>query len=159
MTPSGSCSCSYAPSTASQPRAPARPLRSTSSAPCSHTSVEHLSARSTRRGPQPCRSATDPVGLQDVLVGGAVVSAISAALISGLKKDPVPCDLCQGLGGVKCFGCAGDGKMPTLIKKEDLEKPVKRDPLGRSRNPRECRVCNGAGLTFCSRCKGSGYVG
>eukprot|EP00983_Pelagomonas_calceolata_P072095 1151547-Pelagomonas_calceolata.AAC.1 len=32
----------------------------------------------------------------DVIVGGAVVVSVGAALYGGLRKDPVTCDLCFG---------------------------------------------------------------
>lgn len=96
------------------------------------------------------------MGLQDVLVGGAVVVSVSWTLASGLKKDPEPCSLCQGTGGAQCFACEGDGKN-TMSRDELYDGPSKRDMFGRSANPRECRVCRGAGRVLCSQCKGSGY--
>lgn len=44
-----------------------------------------------------CRSFTG-LCLQDLIVGGAVVSAVGAALYGGLKKDAQTCDLCLGTG-------------------------------------------------------------
>ncbi|KAG2436817.1 hypothetical protein HXX76_006339 [Chlamydomonas incerta] len=111
-------------------------------------------------------NAIAPETLQDIIVGGAVVGAVSVALYSGLKKDPVPCSLCQGTGGIRCFACGGDGRNAT-VSRDDLydsksalgggAPPPKRDPLGRSINPRDCKVCRGAGLVLCSQCKGSGF--
>lgn len=97
---------------------------------------------------------------QDLIVGGAVVAAVGSALFSGLRKEPVVCDLCQGTGGVKCFGCGGDGKMNLISRDQlyDQTQNPRRDPLGRTTNPRMCKVCKGTGLCFCSKCKGSGYV-
>lgn len=91
-------------------------------------------------------------------MGGSVAAAVGAALYSGLKKDQVVCDLCQGTGGAKCFACQGEGR--NNMKVEDLYNPdkVQRDAFGRSRNPRECRVCRGVGMTLCSKCKGTGYM-
>lgn len=164
-TSSTCCSCSYASSVCSYNRA--QPVFSQAErsrnhpgcCPTSHTAPSQPILQPTRaRGSTHVCRALDPAIFQDILVGGAVITAISAALYAGLKKDPVPCDLCQGLGGVQCFGCGGEGKMTNLIKPEDLQKRTKRDIIGRNRNPRECRVCGGVGLTFCSRCKGSGYV-
>ncbi|KAF5837522.1 hypothetical protein DUNSADRAFT_4215 [Dunaliella salina] len=90
---------------------------------------------------------------QDVIVGGAVIASVSAALYGGLRKDPVTCDLCLGTGGTKCFGCNGEGKM--LIPK-DLVRP--NASTGRSSGPRRCKVCKGVGMVLCSKCKGSGYI-
>jgi hypothetical protein len=107
----------------------------------------------------------NPYGLQDVLVGASVIIAASAAIVSGTKKDPVPCALCLGTGGVQCFICNGDGENPNQPKSSNsretdpMEKPVKRDFIGRQpRNPRECRGCKGVGLNLCSKCGGSGYT-
>lgn len=121
------------------------------------------------RGALPCCSApealwtlasTDPSALQDLIVGGAITAAVGAALYSGLQKDPVPCDLCMGTGGIRCFACEGSGKMdakpPGAAAAQQLRP--RRDPVGRSGNPRACRVCGGTGLVLCSRCKGKGYV-
>jgi hypothetical protein len=41
-------------------------------------------------------AGTDPGLLQDVIVGSAITAAVGIALYSGLKRDPVPCDLCMG---------------------------------------------------------------
>eukprot|EP00882_Tetradesmus_deserticola_P007590 GHRQ01007994.1.p1 GENE.GHRQ01007994.1~~GHRQ01007994.1.p1 ORF type:complete len:171 (+),score=64.15 GHRQ01007994.1:768-1280(+) len=117
-------------------------------------------------------ASTDPAALQDVIVGGAVTAAVGAALYSGLKKDPIPCDLCAGNGGIRCFACSSDmlgssGSMSSLddlIDKDVLLPPEqrkrpKRDILGRSGgNPRACKVCKGTGLVLCSKCRGSGYM-
>ena len=49
--------------------------------------------------PPPPRAAgggVDPALMQDLLVGGAITAAIGAALFSGLRREPVPCDLCRG---------------------------------------------------------------
>ncbi|KAG1665286.1 hypothetical protein FOA52_015863 [Chlamydomonas sp. UWO 241] len=102
------------------------------------------------------------MGVQDVLVGGTVLTVIAAALAGGLKKDPVVCDLCQGNGGTRCFVCAGEGK--NLISRDELlagegEAPKRSKGMGPAGgNPRDCKVCRGAGLIGCSKCKGSGYV-
>lgn len=39
--------------------------------------------------------------MQDIIVGGAVATAVSAAVFNGLKADTAEmCDLCQGVGMV-----------------------------------------------------------
>ncbi len=95
--------------------------------------------------------------LQSLIVGGAVMGAVGAALVGGLKKEEEVCDLCQGTGGTKCFGCSGVGKM-TALSREDIEEIRRRDAFARTRNPQECRVCRGVGLILCSKCNGRGYV-
>eukprot|EP00983_Pelagomonas_calceolata_P072096 1151547-Pelagomonas_calceolata.AAC.2 len=57
------------------------------------------------------------------------------------------------VGGTKCFGCNGDGKM--LIPK-DLAGP--NASARRSSGPRRCKVCKGVGMVLCSKCKGSGFI-
>ncbi len=102
-----------------------------------------------------------PLRTQDVIVGGAVTAAVAAALVSGLRKEPEPCPLCQGTGGAKCFGCGGAGEMGALIDplQASAARPARRDVVGRSGgNPRACRVCSGAGLVLCRECRGSGFV-
>lgn len=101
--------------------------------------------------------------LQDLIVGGAVTAAVGAALYNGLKKEPVPCDLCAGNGGIRCFACQGGGSMDLvdkdLLATNNQQRPPKRDFVGRGgANPRACRVCQGTGLVLCSKCKGSGYL-
>lgn len=86
-----------------------------------------------------------------------MLAAAGAALYAGMKKEPVPCSLCQGTGGIRCFACEGDGKNPTPRDKLYSETPGKRDVFGRTLNPRECKVCKGVGLVLCSQCKGTGY--
>lgn len=104
-------------------------------------------------------AATDPAGLQDVIVAGSVAGAVGAALFSGLRKEPTPCDLCKGTGGCTCFGCNGAGKMDAKASRDDMYKEnVKRDMFGRTLNPRLCRVCKGTGIVLCSQCGGNGYV-
>jgi DnaJ-class molecular chaperone len=89
-----------------------------------------------------------------------VAAAVSAALISGLKKDPTPCELCQGTGGIKCFACEGEGNSQKKREKLEGMRPAggKRDFVGRVQNNRACRVCGGTGLVLCSQCRGSGYT-
>eukprot|EP00798_Chlamydomonas_sp_ICE-L_P007527 gene7527-675_t len=106
-------------------------------------------------------AAGNPDLLQDILVGGAVFGLVAGIAVLGLKKESVPCSLCNGNGGSKCFGCEGSGRMDDLIDRDTLvngPQSKKRDPFGRAFNPRSCRICKGAGLTLCSQCKGSGYV-
>lgn len=51
--------------------------------------------------------SVDPALMQDLLVGGAITAAVGVALYTGLKKDPVPCDLCMGgCGGARVVICA-----------------------------------------------------
>ncbi|KAG2494738.1 hypothetical protein HYH03_006985 [Edaphochlamys debaryana] len=109
-----------------------------------------------------------PDACADIIVGGAVFGAAGFAVYSGLKKDPVPCSLCQGTGGVRCFACGGDGRTASAASSRDElydgtpgpgPAPRQRDMLGRSVDPRECRVCNGVGLVPCSQCRGSGFQG
>lgn len=102
-----------------------------------------------------CPHATDPALMQEILVGGAIASAVSAAFVNGIKQEPSVCSCCAGNGGIKCFACEGAGRL-TPVKMEDSNK---RDALGRSRNRLECRACKGAGLLFCKQCNGTGYVG
>lgn len=100
--------------------------------------------------------ALESSALQDVIVGGAIFGAVGTALYSGLKKDPVPCSLCQGTGGCQCFACGGEGLKDPLNKSE-VRRNAKRDVLGREINPRACRVCGGSGMVLCSKCGGSGF--
>ena len=103
--------------------------------------------------------AADPALMQDVLMGGAVVTAVGAALVAGMKSEPEVCSSCAGSGGVRCFACEGTGKM-SGIGMEELAKAAaaQRDPLGRNPSKRECLACKGAGMLFCKKCSGSGYV-
>ncbi|KAF8071063.1 BSD2 [Scenedesmus sp. PABB004] len=110
-------------------------------------------------------AATDPAALQDVIVGGAVTAAVGAALVSGLRKEPQPCELCAGNGGTRCFACSGGGSMDggdpdaVLGGEAAVAARPRRDPIGRAGgNPRACRVCKGTGLVLCRQCRGSGYV-
>ncbi|KAK9916732.1 hypothetical protein WJX75_006334 [Coccomyxa subellipsoidea] len=109
---------------------------------------------SRRRNVDRCLRAS--ADLQDVIVGGAVLTAVSAALYNGLKGDPQVCDLCQGVGGAKCFACEGAGTREMQEKKGVAGQ--RRDFVGRVANPSACRVCGGAGMNLCSKCKGSGYI-
>lgn len=97
--------------------------------------------------------------MQDVLMGGAVVSAVGATIANGLKGEPEICTSCAGSGGVRCFACEGSGKM-SGVTLEELAKATaaQRDPMGRNVSKRECRACKGCGLLFCKKCSGSGYT-
>ncbi|KAK9841225.1 hypothetical protein WJX74_002200 [Apatococcus lobatus] len=122
--------------------------------------------RLARRRPGPIRAshhvfdlaASDPGSLQTVVVGAALVLTVGAAVFNGLKAKPKVCDLCQGTGGTRCFGCGASGRMPQLAQDQPQKKP-KRDLIGRRpADPTVCRVCKGTGLVMCSKCKGSGYL-
>eukprot|EP00884_Botryococcus_braunii_P012853 jgi/Botrbrau1/21569/Bobra.174_2s0067.1 len=93
--------------------------------------------------------------LQELIMGSGVVTAVGAALYNGLKGGPEICDLCQGTGGVKCFGCDATGKMKAIVL--DAKAP-KRDFVGRSVDPRTCRVCHGTCAILCRKCSGTGYT-
>lgn len=97
--------------------------------------------------------------MQDVLMGGAVVTAVGAALVNGMKGEPEVCPSCAGSGGVRCFACEGTGKF-SGVELEELAKAAaaQRDPLGRNVSKRECVACKGAGMLFCKKCSGSGYI-
>ncbi|CAL8466597.1 g6133 [Coccomyxa elongata] len=95
--------------------------------------------------------------LQDVIVGGAVLTAVSAALYNGLKGEPQVCDLCQGVGGARCFACEGAGTRESQETKKGMTGQ-RRDIIGRVANPSACKVCGGSGMNLCSKCRGSGYV-
>ncbi|KAK9841226.1 hypothetical protein WJX74_002200 [Apatococcus lobatus] len=138
--------------------------------------------RLARRRPGPIRAshhvfdlaASDPGSLQTVVVGAALrvqTDGIGEMLYIGImihkltevvrvlrKGEPKVCDLCQGTGGTRCFGCGASGRMPQLAQDQPQKKP-KRDLIGRRpADPTVCRVCKGTGLVMCSKCKGSGYL-
>lgn len=102
-------------------------------------------------------SVTDPSIMQDVIVGGAIVSAVVAALVSGIQREPTLCESCAGSGGVRCFACEGTGKMSGIALEQLAAAASKRNSLGRSSSSRECKACLGNGLLFCKRCSGTGY--
>lgn len=86
------------------------------------------------------------------------MSAVGAALVSGLKNEPQVCESCAGSGGVKCFACEGTGVMSGVVLEELRASASKRDMVGRNVSKRSCIACKGAGLLFCKKCSGSGYV-
>lgn len=94
--------------------------------------------------------------MQDVLIGGAIVSAVSAALLNGTKGEPEICEGCAGQGGVKCFACEGSGRME-YENRDQMSRARKRDIVGRAENVNACKVCTGSGLILCKRCQGRGY--
>ncbi|CAL5227470.1 g10447 [Coccomyxa viridis] len=96
--------------------------------------------------------------LQELIVGGAVLTAVTAAIVNGFKGEPKICDLCQGVGGTKCFACSGSGLSKSLPERKLAPGGLKRDFLGRVPDPEACRVCGGSGMNLCSRCRGSGYL-
>lgn len=90
-------------------------------------------------------------------MGSAVVSAVGAALVNGIKQEPQVCQACAGTGGIKCFACEGSGTMQRVSLEEVTASSKKRDPLGRNIDKRECVACKGCGKLFCKKCSGSGY--
>jgi len=44
--------------------------------------------------------ALEPSSTQDVIIGGAVVSSVAAALFLGFQKEKEVCTSCNGSGGV-----------------------------------------------------------
>jgi hypothetical protein len=135
--------------------------------------VETLLGRSTttltsqRCNRPPTCKAIDPYLLQDISIGAVVIGAAGFSLAAGLGKEKVICDLCQGVGGSRCFGCQGNGKLIRTreqldaIVDGDLEAsgPPPRDFFGLApEDPGKCKVCNGFGIIQCSRCKATGYV-
>lgn len=85
-----------------------------------------------------------------------MTAAVGAALYSGLKREPVPCDLCAGNGGIRCFACQG-GSALGLSDQTMLSSTSQPRSRGSSKAA-TCRVCKGTGLVMCSKCKGSGYI-
>lgn len=95
-----------------------------------------------------------------------MLGSVGFSLFAGLTKEKVICELCQGVGGSRCFGCGGQGQLVrTREQIEAIEKddksvtPPPRDFFGLApENPGKCKICNGFGIIQCSRCKASGYV-
>jgi hypothetical protein len=87
---------------------------------------------------------------------------VGAALYSGLKQEPVPCDLCAGNGGIACFACSGGGtsssSVEPLIDPQGAASTMRRFSRASSAKPGSCRVCKGKGLIICSKCRGSGWM-
>jgi DnaJ-class molecular chaperone len=100
--------------------------------------------------------ALDPSSTQELIVGGAVVSSVAAALILGFQKEKEVCTSCNGSGGVVCFACEGTGIMERTESPE-VEKEIRRANLGRNAGRLECRACKGVGRLLCKKCGGSGY--
>ena len=100
--------------------------------------------------------AIDPDRMQDIIVGGAVLTAVSSALVFGLKGEKEVCSSCNGTGGVVCFACNGTGVMTREIPVE-MENRARQQSIGRNKNKRECIACKGVGRLLCKSCGGSGY--
>jgi len=100
--------------------------------------------------------ALDPSSTQELIIGGAVVSSVAAALILGFQKEKEVCTSCNGSGGVVCFACEGTGIMERTDSPE-VEKEIRRANLGRNAGRLECRACKGVGRLLCKKCDGSGY--
>ncbi|GFR40631.1 hypothetical protein Agub_g1213 [Astrephomene gubernaculifera] len=114
------------------------------------------------RRPVDCK-AVAPEAFQDIVVGSAIMGTVSVAVYCGVRKDPVPCSLCKGTGGTRCFACGGDGKSSSAtasLESNELyeDGPSKRTSrLGRMASRGACKVCKGKGMLLCSQCKGSGF--
>lgn len=55
-----------------------------------------------RKTPRDITCSVNPEVMQDVIVGSAVATAVSAAVYNGLKGDTAQmCDLCQGVGAAR----------------------------------------------------------
>lgn len=55
-----------------------------------------------RKTPRNTACNVNPEIMQDVIVGSAVATAVSAAVYNGLKDDTAQmCDLCQGVGAAR----------------------------------------------------------
>lgn len=101
--------------------------------------------------------AIDPsIDTQDIIIGGAIVLSVGAALLLGLQKEPEVCSSCQGSGGVVCFACNGSGVMESDVSPE-IRAQARRETLGRNAKKNECRACKGVGRLLCKQCQGSGY--
>jgi len=93
------------------------------------------------------------------MVGGLSVVALGAALFSGFRGEPEPCEDCLGSGGIACLVCEGSGKRKGPINLEETGEDAAARTLGLTRgNPYDCRVCVGLGRMLCRKCMGSGYV-
>lgn len=100
--------------------------------------------------------AIDPDKMQDIIVGGAVLTAVSSALLFGFRGEKEVCTSCNGTGGVVCFACNGTGVMTGDIPVE-IENKSRQQSIGRNKNKRECIACKGVGKLLCKSCGGSGY--
>ena len=142
------------------------PVESTLGTSYSHRNTHSHSLNSRKQHPTTCR-ATDPYLLQDISIGALVIGSVGFSLAAGLGREKCVCDLCQGVGGSRCFGCQGNGQLVKTreqldaIEREEASggPPTPRDFFGLSpEDPGKCKVCNGFGLIPCSRCKAKGYV-
>lgn len=94
---------------------------------------------------------------QDIIIGGAIVVSVGAALVLGVQKEPEVCSSCQGSGGVVCFACNGSGVMDSDAVSPEIRAQARRETLGRNATKNECRACKGVGRLLCKQCQGSGY--
>lgn len=99
--------------------------------------------------------AFGPSSTQDIIIGGAVVSSVAAALFLGFQREKEVCTSCNGSGGVVCFACEGTGIMDSVSP--EVERQTRQANLGRSASKLECRACKGVGRLLCKKCSGSGY--
>eukprot|EP00193_Tetraselmis_chui_P019358 CAMPEP_0177792060 /NCGR_PEP_ID=MMETSP0491_2-20121128/24306_1 /TAXON_ID=63592 /ORGANISM="Tetraselmis chuii, Strain PLY429" /LENGTH=157 /DNA_ID=CAMNT_0019314415 /DNA_START=178 /DNA_END=651 /DNA_ORIENTATION=- len=65
----------------------------------------------THAGPEIVNITSDSSATQNIIVFGAVASAIAFSLAVALKGEPELCEGCEGTGGAKCFGCGGTGRL------------------------------------------------
>ena len=147
--------------------AAARPSSLSSSTPSLNgwRPVPHGSARTTQPTTRLQQQSTarrrtlvralDPSSTQEVIIGGAIVSSIAAALFLGFQKEKEVCTSCNGSGGVICFACEGSGIMESVSP--EVEREMRQANLGRNVNRLECRACKGVGRLLCKKCGGSGY--
>ncbi len=135
----------------------------TLAAPQDPSQVERRHALATMRSTDQYKArrrvvagALEPSSTQDIIIGGAVVSSVAAALFLGFQKEKEVCSSCNGSGGVVCFACDGTGVMERVSP--EVERQTRQANLGRSASKLECRACKGVGRLLCKKCGGSGYA-
>ncbi|PSC70536.1 zinc-finger [Micractinium conductrix] len=112
--------------------------------PAAAAAAQTAPAPATRRRGWRLVAHADAALLQDMIVGGAVTAAATAAIANGLAKgEPELCAACTGIGGCECFVCQGSGRTA------DPERAGRR---------RSCLGCKGVGRMLCTKCGGSGYI-
>ena len=137
------------PQTHSTPRNPGQVARRPGEVP-SRSTDQYKARRRVVAG------ALEPSSTQDVIIGGAVVSSVAAALFLGFQKEKEVCTSCNGSGGVVCFACEGTGVMESASP--EVERQTRQANLGRNASKLECRACKGVGRLLCKKCSGSGYA-